>query len=115
MGGHLPSGRTCTWLACQSMAAVFASYIRGPTAKTRAALLGAATGVHLFDQEQPGGGMSVMRIPAEGGPPSLVFASRSMQRWSFDLSPDGLHLAFGSSERSYGELWALDNVLSTLK
>ena len=68
----------------------------------------------LFDQVLPDGGAEVRRIPAEGGSATLVFGSRSMRRRTFDVSPDGSRLAFGSSEKSRG-LWALDNVLSALK
>ena len=70
----------------------------------------------LFDQGQPrGAGASpwgVMRVPADGGPATLVTTARSIE--GFDLSPDGSRYAYSVNERS-GELWALDNVLPTLK
>jgi Tol biopolymer transport system component len=69
----------------------------------------------LFDQEQPGdaGRWGVMRVPAEGGPATLILAvPRRMQH--FDLSPDGSRIVYSTNE-SASELWALDNVLPALK
>jgi Tol biopolymer transport system component len=69
----------------------------------------------LFDQRQPGEGnrWGVMRVPAGGGPASLVFTTPSPIQ-GFDVSPDGSRIAYSSNE-SASELWALDNVLPMLK
>jgi Tol biopolymer transport system component len=69
----------------------------------------------LFDQQQPGEGgrWGVMRVPAEGGPATLVFATPGPMQ-SFDVSPDGSRFAYSANE-SANELWALDNVLTMLK
>jgi Tol biopolymer transport system component len=71
----------------------------------------------LFDQQQPGGAgqWGVMRLPVNGGPATLVFATRPLNGYSsFDLSPDGSIIAYGSDDPA-NELWALDNVLPMLK
>lgn len=68
----------------------------------------------LFNQELPGadGQWRVVRVPADGGPATLVVATPSLQ--SFDVSPDDSRIAYSVNER-VTELWALDNVLPALK
>jgi hypothetical protein len=59
----------------------------------------------------PAGGM--MRIPAAGESPTLAFPATPILR-GFDVSSDGSHYAYSTNE-NVEELWALDNVLPTLK
>src|SRR5262249_2056578 len=57
----------------------------------------------------------VMRVPADGGgQPTLVFDGRGMDRVDFDVSRDGSRIVYRSNEGAT-TLWALDNILPTLK
>jgi hypothetical protein len=51
-----------------------------------------------------------MRIPAEGGTPEFTGVAMS-RLWSFDLSPDGSRIAYGTTPGvESSELMAIDNL-----
>jgi dipeptidyl aminopeptidase/acylaminoacyl peptidase len=69
----------------------------------------------LAKQNDDGKNWQLLRIPIEGGAPEFTGVELEHRPWGgIDLSPDGSRLAF-TSRKSDGEVWALDNILSTLK
>jgi len=66
----------------------------------------------VFYQQPSHRPSGIMRIPAEGGAPTLWWETR--MNGLFILSPSGERYALQESDNA-GELWALDNVASVLK
>jgi Tol biopolymer transport system component len=53
------------------------------------------------------------RIPAEGGEPQKLGLKMS-QFVNLCIHPDGRHIAFSSREKSFSEVWVMENFLSTM-
>ena len=71
-----------------------------------------ADGHSILFYQPPSHGMSgLMRIPADGGTPALLWQPTFNR---FSLSPGGTHYARENFDAA-DELWALDNVSSVLK
>ncbi len=72
----------------------------------------------LFNQELPEGairwGVGVMRVPADGGGAATLVIALTPPTLGFDPGPDGSRIAYSAREAE-NQLWALDNVLTSLK